>query len=996
VSKNTELKSTIQLPKTSFKMKANLPQREPQILDWWDELAVYGKIRDARAGKPTHVLHDGPPYANGHIHLGQTLNKILKDFVVKSRSMMGFDSRYVPGWDCHGLPIENRVDRELGAKKAELSALEIRKRCRAYALKFIGIQQEEFRRIGVLWDRALDREEEAAALPSRKAIYRTLDRTYEAEIVRQLGRFFTKGAIYHGVKPVHWCSRCRTALAEAEVEYADRTDPSIYVKLPVGGLGRRVPALDGRQVAVVIWTTTPWTLPANLAVALHPDLEYVGVEVDGEVLIVAEGLLADVRTQLGWAESAPIVARFTGRELVGEGDDWVGLDAPVERPYPTESGPASGPGRMILGNHVTLEAGTGCVHTAPGHGADDFIVGRRYDLEAFNPVGDDGKFLADKVEPDWLAGVYVLKANAAIVEDLEKRGLLLKVEDYPHSYPHCWRCHSPVLFRSTPQWFISMDGRQLREQAVAQVNATRWIPSFGQARIGQMIETRPDWCISRQRTWGVPIPAVVCATCLEQDDQAFVRDAAFFEHLERLFGEEGSDAWFGAPAGNGSHRPYQDHDERLARLVPESVSCPKCGKRDGLSFHEHIVDVWFESGVSHSAVLGRDSGMPWPADTYLEGHDQYRGWFHSSLLVAVNDRGEAPFKEVVTHGFTLDGEGRKMSKSRGNVISPLDVSSKRGAEVLRLWVSMVDFLEDMRLSQEILDRNTEAYRKIRNTFRYMLGNLNDFDPARDTVAYEQLEEIDRWALHQLETLRARLVQAYADHQYHTVYHGLHNFCGVTLSPFYLDILKDRLYTHPPGDGARRAAQTVLYRLTDGLCRLMAPVLCFTAEEIWQHLEALHGREAWAESSVHTQEFPAPLTLPAEADLLERWERLTVLRNEINRALELARAEKTIGAPLDACVRIDGSADDVAFLQSFGDELRFLLITSGVEFGSVDDGAFRSGTVPELAIEVRRSDGDKCERCWHYTNDVGTDEDWPQVCARCAGHVREIVSGAGSP
>ncbi|MDX1389210.1 MAG: class I tRNA ligase family protein, partial [Acidobacteriota bacterium] len=608
---------------------------------------------------------------------------------------------------------------------------------------------------------------------------------------------------------------------------------------------------------------------------------------------------------------------------------------------------------------------------------------------------DDGRFIPERVGPEWMKNVFVLDANDTITRDLEKRGLLLKTDPYHHSYPHCWRCKNPVLFRATPQWFISMENDGLRTKSLEQIHASSWLPAFGETRIAGMIETRPDWCISRQRTWGVPVPAVACANCLEEHPEAFVRDPAFFEHLQRLFLDEGSDAWFGAPDGNCEHRPYASPGERLDRLVPEGICCPHCGTRDGLAVHDHIVDVWFESGVSHSAVRGRHPRLPWPSDLYLEGHDQYRGWFHSSLLVAVNDRELAPYRGVVTHGFTLDEKGYKMSKSAGNATSPAEVADRRGAEILRLWVSMVDFLEDMRVSEEMLDRIAEAYRKIRNTFRYLLGNLNGFDPAGDRVAYDDLEEIDRWALHQLEQLRGRLVQAYEKHQYHVVYHGLVNFAAVTLSSFYLDIIKDRLYTSPPDSRRRRAAQTVLYRLAMDLCRLMAPILSFTADEVWQELETLHGREGWAESTVHAERFPDAVDVAEDAALLERWERLKSIRDEVAKALEIARAEKRIGTALAAKVRVEASESDQTFLASFGDDLPFLFITSGVELGAVGDGAFRSEKMPGLAVEVLDADGTKCERCWTYTTDVGSDDEWPQICARCVAAVREIVS-RGNP
>jgi isoleucyl-tRNA synthetase len=974
-------------------MKADLPRREPEILEWWSTIALHDRIREARRGSPSFVLHDGPPYANASIHLGQALNKILKDFVVKSRSMLGRDALYVPGWDCHGLPIEHRVDKELGARKSGMHALEVRRLCRAHAEHFIQVQAGEFRRLGVVWDWATDQRQAAADAPSRHAIYRTIDRSYEAEIVRQLGLFFASGAVYHGVKPVHWCYSCKTALAEAEVEHEERVDPSIYVKLPVHGLERRLAELASRPVSIVIWTTTPWTLPANLAVALHPDLPYVAVEVGGEVYIVAEGLLAPTAAVLGWT-SPRRVARALGRELVGQGDAWVGRTVRVERPYPPPGRAADDTGFLILADHVTLDAGTGLVHTAPGHGAEDFHAGTPYGLQPFNPVADDGTFLADKVAPEWLKGQFVLDANRRIVEDLSARGLLLHAEELRHTYPHCWRCKNPVLFRATPQWFISMEHNGLRDKALVGAAATRWLPTSGGERIARMIATRPDWCISRQRTWGVPIPAVVCSRCSAAGVSRSYLDApTFFEHLRRLFLEEGSDAWFGASGAGGSHRPYASSAERLTRLVPPGIACPSCGNRDHLVVHEHIVDVWFESGVSQAAVLGHNPLLPWPADVYLEGHDQYRGWFQSSLLVAVHERGSPPYREVVTHGFTLDGAGRKMSKSLGNVISPLDVAAQRGAEILRMWVSMVDFFEDMRLSPDILEQNADAYRKVRNTFRYLLGNLHGFDPETHTVPYGEMEEIDRWALQQLERVRRRWIEAYEGHHYHLLYHGLHNFCSVTLSAFYLDILKDRLYTYPGRDRARRSAQTVLWRLARDLARLVAPLMCFTAEEVWQELETIQGRRAWDRNSVHVECFPRALEVAEDGALLARWERLMRLRDEVNKALEQARRDGRIGGSLEARVVLAADEGTRTFLESFGETLRFLLLTSEVEFGTPAAVAYRSAEVPGLAIEVLQARGDKCQRCWNWTTDVGADREWPEVCSRCARAVRAILQAA---
>ena len=941
-----DLKSTLNLPRTTLPMKANLPKREPEILEGWDRIDLYGKLRKARKGRKPFVLHDGPPYANGNIHLGQSLNKILKDLVVRSRSMMGYDAPYVPGWDCHGLPIEHRVDRELGKKKREMSALQIRQRCREYAEKYIGIQAEEFRRLGLQWDR------------KNADIYRTIDRSYEAAIIRQLGIFFRKGAAYYGLKPVHWCPQCRTALAEAEVEYADLVSPSVFVKFPLLDSGSRFPDLTGRDVSVVIWTTTPWTLPSNRAVAVHPKLTYAFVEVEDEVFVVARELLGQLSEALGWKDPR-VLKEVTGAELgpTGEGVEGALLTRP---PYAVDDQLSP----LLPADYVTMEQGTGLVHTAPGHGAEDFVLGQQFGLETFAPLDDAGRFTEAGGR---FQGKKVHDADPEIVQDLQERGLLLATAPLEHSYPHCWRCRKPVIFRATQQWFLSMETGDLRARALEAIRKVKWIPSFGEQRIYQMIENRPDWCISRQRTWGVPIPVLRCP-----DGHPYT-EPELFEHVAQLFEEHpgGSDAWF------------EEGDEAAARRVPPGARCGECGQTPTIP-ERHILDVWFESGVSHAAVLGGRQELPWPADLYLEGHDQYRGWFHSSLLVAINDREQAPYRGVVTHGFALDANGRKMSKSIGNTVSPMDVAKKHGAEVLRLWVSMVDYLDDMRISDEILARNADAYRKIRNTFRYLLGNLSDFDPKTDSRPLEDLAEIDRWALHQLNALSERIVRAYRQYEFHTVYHALLNFCIVTLSARYLDILKDRLYTAAADSAERRSAQTALYRIADGVCRLMAPILCFTAEEVW----GLLPQAARTAESVHLTEFPAAVNLPEEPDLTQRWDRLWTVREEVSRALEMARDAKVIGSSLEASVTLEAEGDLAAFLASFGPELRFLLIVSEVILGPAGEDAYRG---EELGVHVERAGGEKCERCWTYSKQVGASASYPGLCERCLPVVETILA-----
>ncbi len=934
-----DYKATLNLPKTDFPMKANLPQREPELLAWWEQEGLYRKIQEAGQGRPRYILHDGPPYANGRIHIGHALNKILKDIIVKSKTMAGFHVPYVPGWDCHGLPIEHQVMKELGDKKKDLDTSAIRKLCHDYAEKYVKIQRDEFKRLGVLGD--------------WEQPYLTMNLAYESTILREFGKFVERGGVYKGLKPVLWCTQDQTALAEAEVEYEDHTSPSIYVKFPLVSppkvLASRFPGVSFpaglSSVSVVIWTTTPWTLPANQAVCLHPDIDYAFVHFGNEVLIIAEKLLDSV-VKACKLESV----RLLGVKKGGEGFE--GLE--TQRPLSPGLSP------VLLGDFVTLEQGTGCVHIAPGHGMEDYIlvldhnakasVGER--LEILAPVDNAGRFT--EVVTDF-SGLHVFKANPKIVERLQANGRLLGHSSLSHSYPHCWRCKSPVIFRATEQWFVSMETNELRQEALAEIERVRWIPAYGRDRITGMIANRPDWCLSRQRVWGTPIPGFICTTC-----RTVLMHPRVIEHVASLVEQHGADLWFAKPA---------------AELLPKGTSCTQCG---GSEFEKErdILDVWFESGVSYAAVLKPRKW--WPADLYLEGSDQHRGWFHSALLAGVITDRRAPYKAVLTHGFVVDGAGKKMSKSAGNVVAPQDVIKQSGAEILRLWVAAQDYREDLRISQEILNHLIEAYRKIRNTCRFLLSNLYDFDPSLHRVPYEKLQELDRWALLRLGELIPKVRQAYEEFEFHAIFHALNNFCSVDMSSVYCDILKDRLYTFRADSPLRRGSQTVFFDVLTALTKLMAPVLSFTAEEIWRTEVVYKAEEA---TSVHLASFPESKPEWADKRLAARWSQLLEWRAAVQNLLEEKRRDKVIGSSLEAKVifRISDDASH-AFLKCYEPDLPALFIVSQVALE-------RSSQEVSVPIVVGRADGNKCERCWNYRAAVGTFAEHPTLCDRCVEAVR---------
>ena len=920
-----DYKDTLNLPKTDFPMKGNLSQLEPRLLSWWEEQGIYRQMVARNAQSETFTLHDGPPYANGKLHAGHALNKILKDIIVKYRNMKGQRSDFVPGWDCHGLPIEQAVETRLKKKnidKRTLSREEFLTKCREYALEFIDVQRDEFKRLGVMakWDEP----------------YRTLTFQYEAQEIRELATFARREMLYRKKKPVYWCLVDQTALAEAEVEYEEHESPSAYVAFEaLSDLGAVSPKLTGEKVAFAIWTTTAWTLPANLAITVHPKFEYVFYRTDDRVLCVAKELLPSFLSQINagaGVEPECVLATVTGKQLEG---------LSYQHPFYDRTS------KIILGEHVTLDQGTGLVHTAPGHGQEDYEVGLAYGLEVYNPVKNDGRF-DDTVGP-LLAGKKVFEANPIVIELLAERGALLNAKGatVKHSYPHCWRCHNPIIYRATHQWFIPLDKDGFRQKALAEIERVRWVPKWGRERIHNMLENRPDWCISRQRQWGVPIPMALCEHC-----DAAVISPELMEKVAAVVEKEGAGAWYRTP---------------VEEFLPAGFTCPDCGKA---SFRREtdILDVWFDSACSFSAVVEKQMNQSIPVDLYLEGSDQHRGWFHSSLLVAVGTRDRAPYKTCLTHGFVVDGNGRKMSKSVGNVVAPEKIITQYGAEILRLWVASSDYRDDIRLSDQILKGLSESYRKIRNTLRYALSNLYDFDPATDSIARESLSDLDVWALLRLGDLLTKVTAAYEAYEFHIVFHAVVDFCAMDLSALYFDILKDRLYTFKPKGEARRGAQTVLYEIAKSLLQILAPIMSFTSEEAWQMLP---GEKAVSIFLTDLPGAPPSSTHSRWNGIAEKYHRLFTVRGEVQKHLEIARRDKKIGASLEAKVRVGSSGETYALLQKHLRELPSLFIVSQVELDLLDGG--------EMTVEVMAAEGNKCPRCWTYSTVVGQRSD---ICAKC--------------
>jgi len=918
-----DYRETLNLPQTEFPMRANLPVREPEILEFWKAVDLNKQVLEERKEAPLYILHDGPPYANGDIHMGTALNKVLKDIINKYKTMRGFNTPYVPGWDTHGLPIEHQIIKTKKVNRKEISDLEFRKMCREYALQYVNIQREQFKRLGVRGD--------------WENPYMTLIPAYEGRQIKIFGTMADKGYIYKGMRPVYWCASCETALAEAEIEYGMKTSESIYVKFALLDDHGLLDGIDNKYC--LIWTTTAWTIPANLAIAVHADFDYVLADAGKEQYLLAEGLLEEVSRLAGAKQPWPVIKKFKGAELVG-----IRCRHPL---FDRES-------VLLVGEHVTLEQGTGCVHIAPGHGHEDFAIGQANDLPMLSPLDDTGVF-TDEAGP--YSGMRYDRGGQMVIEDLQKEGALLHSGPFEHQYPNCWRCKQPVLYRATEQWFASIDG--FRKDALEAIKKVKWTPSWGEERIYNMIAERQDWCISRQRVWGVPIPIFYCNNCNHS-----IINQETIDVVSDLFSREGSDAWFAREA---------------SEILPSGFSCPQCS---GTEFYKEkdIMDVWFDSGSSHEAVLETRSELSWPADLYLEGSDQYRGWFHSSLLTAVATRGEPPYREVLSHGWVVDGEGKKMSKSLGNVIAPEQIIKQYGADILRLWVSSADFTSDIHLSADILKQLIEVYRKIRNTTRFLLGNCYDFNPTEEELRYQDLEELDRWALYRLNSLIEKITGAYERYEYHQFFHALHNFCVVDMSSFYLDIIKDRLYCSAPNDPSRRSAQKVMLTILEQLVVLMAPILTFTAEELWQHLPGKKG------TSIQLVNWPVPDPAWNDSQLGQRWQQLLEVREEVTWALEQARKDKVIGGSLEAKVTVWANGKLYDQLQYFTDQLSVYFIVSSAILKKGNDSApgnALKGQKMPLNILIEKSDGHKCPRCWIFT----TVED--ELCPRCHRVVAEL-------
>ncbi|HKL12686.1 MAG TPA: isoleucine--tRNA ligase [Halanaerobiales bacterium] len=924
-------KETINLPDSDFPMRANLSERELKFQKIWEEKDIYERAIENRKGNEPFILHDGPPYANGDIHIGHALNKVLKDIVTRYSTLRGYYSPYVPGWDTHGLPIEHKVTKEMGDKAKELSVAELREKCKEYALKYVGRQRDQFKRLGI-WGEWEDP-------------YITLNPEYEVKQIEVFGEMAKRGLFYKGKKPVHWCPSCETALAEAEVEYHTDRTPSIYVKFPfdeevtVGGVN-----LSPQDSYMVIWTTTPWTIPSNLAITLHPNSDYVVVEVAGEKLVMAEKLVDEVMGKVDIKDYEVISETFKGSELE---------NINTRHPFMDRKS------LIILGEHVTLDEGTGCVHTAPGHGHDDFIVGQEYGLDVYAPMDSRGFFTE---EAEDFAGLHYDEANIKVTDKLKEKDLLMELNFIDHQYPHCWRCKGPLVFRATDQWFASIE--DIKEKTLQAIHDVKWFPSWGEKRMENMVSERTDWCISRQKKWGVPIPIFYCNDCGE----SIINDETL-DAVKDLFAKEGSNSWY----------KYETKD-----ILPEGYKCPNCASSN-LSKEEDIMDVWFDSGSSHKAVLEQRDNLNWPAQVYLEGTDQYRGWFNSSLLTAVATEGKAPYEEVVTNGFTVDEKGNKMSKSQGNVISPHKIIDQYGADILRLWVASANFKDDIRVSDKILKQNSEVYRRIRNTFRFILGNTNDFVKEDNYVEFEDRYEIDKWIGIKVKELSEKVTKSYREYEYHKVYHDVHNFCTVEMSSLYMDIVKDRLYTDGTDSHSRRSAQSVLYDIMMTLVKIISPVLVHTAEEVWQ--EALD--RANLNESVFLTNWPEFDDRYEDKAFMDKWDELLNIRKDVSKALEIARNDKIIGNSLEARVEISSLNDNInELLEEEYDKLADFFIVSQVELKQELDEVTHVGENTQIKVYVEEAHGEKCERCWKYSTTVGEDDKHEDVCERCATVLKE--------